>query len=350
VAEGRTKSSVILRSGVDVDLRVVDKDCFGAALHYFSGDKHHNIRIRDLAKKKGLKVSEYGVFKGDKKVGGKDEEDIFKAVGLPYITPEIRRDDGEIEYGLKHKKFPEFVELNDIKGDLHAHSTYSDGDNSPKEMAEEFMRNGYDYCAITDHSAAVGIVGGMDASKIKQQWKEVDKLNKAFGEKFKIFKGCEVDILKDGSLDFSDDILNELDIVIVSAHLHGRIDPDDQTKRLIRAAEHPSSMIMGHPTGRLLNKRAAMKFDLEKVIDACVANNVALEINSSPERLDLSEKHIKMAKDKGAKFAINTDAHGFSDMKNMEFGVGMGRRGWLEPKNVLNTYSLRDLTAYFKSI
>ncbi len=347
VAEGETKSTVVLESGIDVDLRVLEDSEFGAALHYFTGNKSHNIKIRDLAKKKGLKISEYGVFKGDKKIAGKTEDEIFESIGLPFIIPELRKNDGEIEYAQKHKKFPRFIELKDIKGDIHSHSTYSDGECSIEEMADAFIARGYEYFAVTDHSSVVGVTRGMGTKDIKKQWKEIDKLNEKLKGKIKIFKGCEVDILKDGSLDFPDEILKELKVVIISAHLYARLPSDQQTKRLISAIENPYSRILGHPTGRLLNRRGEMEFDMEKVIDACVANDVCLEINSHPMRLDLTDKYVRTAKYKGAKFVINTDAHNTNNPGFMKFGVGIARRGWLEPKDIVNTLPLKKFDSAF---
>lgn len=347
VAEGNTKCSVILQSGINVDLRVLDDSEFGAALHYFTGDKSHNVKIRDIAKKKGLKISEYGIFRGNKKVGGKIEEEVFKAVGMPYIIPELRKNDGEIEYALKHKKFPRFVELSDIKGDLHAHSNYSDGKATIEEMAMTFIARGYEYFAITDHSSVMGVTNGMGSKEIRKQWKEVDALNKKLKGKIKIFKGCEVDILKDGSLDFADEILKELEVVIISAHMFNRLPADQQTERIIRAVENPHSRILAHPTGRLINKRQEMEFDMEKIIDACIANDVFLEINSNPMRLDLADKYVRIAKDKGAKFVINTDAHSVDNPEYMKFGVGMARRGWVEKDDVINTLNLKKFDSIF---
>lgn len=346
IAEGDTKSSVLLQSGINVDLRVIADESFGAAMHYFSGNKQHNIMIRDIAKKKGLKVNEYGVFKGKKLIAGKTEEEIFKSVGLPFIIPEIRRGENEIEFGRK-KKFPKFVELKDIKGDVHTHSKYSDGKNTIEQMAEAFIDMGYEYFAVSDHSSAVGITGGMKKKDIQKQWKEIDRLNKKLKGKIEILKGVEVDILKDGRLDFKDEVLKELDIVIISAHLYGRLPDKDQTKRIIAAVENPNAKILGHPSGRLLNKRAPMEFDMEKVINACIANKVALEINSSPSRLDLADKYVKIAKDKGAKFVINTDSHSIDHPIYIDFGVGVARRGWLEKKDVLNTKSWKAFDSYF---
>lgn len=348
LSEGDTKSSIILKSGVQVDLRVIDENSFGAALHYFTGSKEHNIRIRDLAKKKGLKVNEYGVFKDDEMIGGKSENEVFELVGLPYLVPEIRKDDGEIEYGLSHKEMPEFVKIDDIRADLHSHSNYSDGKNTISEMAEAFIRKGYEYFAVTDHSAIVGVTGGMVESDVINQSEEIDKLNLELAGRIRILKGAEVDILKDGTLDFSDEVLKKLDVVIISAHLFGRLPAEEQTKRLIRAIENPYSMILAHPTGRLINKRAEMEFDMKKVINACIENKVALEINSSPSRLDLPDKYVRGARDMGAKFVVNTDSHSIYHPYYMRFGVGIARRGWLEAGDVLNTYSIEDFFGYFR--
>lgn len=343
IAKGDTKSTIMLISGMHVDLRVINDDSFGAAMHYFTGNKQHNIKLRDIAKKKGLKVNEYGVFKGKKLIACKSEKDVFKAVGFPYIIPEIRRNEGEIEYARKHKKMPRFVELSDIRGDLHCHSTYSDGENSVEEMTLAMIAKGYEYFAMTDHSSIVGVTKGMGKKDIMKQWKEIDKLNKKYGKKIKIFKGSEVDILKDGGLDFDDEVLKGLDIVIIAAHLYQRLGEKEQTKRLIEAIENPYSTMMAHPSGRLINKRPMMEYDVEKVIEACASNGVALEINSSPLRLDLIDKYVRIAKDKGVKIAINTDAHSPSQLEYMEFGVGIARRGWLQKNDILNTQPLSKL-------
>ncbi|MBI4232756.1 DNA polymerase/3'-5' exonuclease PolX, partial [Candidatus Peregrinibacteria bacterium] len=343
IAQGDTKSSVILTSGINVDLRVVAEESFGAAMHYFTGSKEHNVHMRSLAIKKALKLNEYGLYKGEKMVAGKSEEDIFKTLDLPYVIPELRKNDGEIEYGLQHKKYPNFVELKDIKGDLHSHSTYSDGKNSIEEMAEAFIKKGYEYFAMTDHSSIMGVTGGMGSADIKRQWKEIDKLNEKLKGKIRILKGSEVDILKDGSLDFEDTILKELDIVVISAHMFNRLGRDEQTKRLIRALENPYVKILGHPTGRLINKRPEMDFDMGKVIDACVQNGVAIEINANPNRLDLVDKYVRIAKDKGALFSIDTDSHSVYNPDFMQFGVGIARRGWLTKSEVINTRTLSGL-------
>lgn len=347
ISQGDTKSSVLLKSGINVDLRVVEDKSFSAALQYFTGSKEHNVRLRDLAKREGLKISEYGVFKGEKMIGGKTEDEVYQLAGLPYIIPEIRKNEGEFEYAMKHRKMPNFIELKDIRGDMHTHSVYSDGKRTIEEMADVFMKMGYEYFAVTDHSKTVGVTGGMDKKKIQKQWKEVDLLNKKLKGRIRILKGCEVDILKDGRLDFEDEVLKELDVVVISAHLYGQLPADEQTKRLIAAIENPYAMILGHPTGRLINKRAPMEFDMAKVIDACIINKVAMEINSSPMRLDLTDKYVKMAKDKGAKFVIDTDSHDLSHPSFIEFGVGIARRGWLTKKDVLNATALEEFDSYF---
>lgn len=349
ISKGATKSQVLLRSGIQVDLRVVGNNGFGAALHYFTGSKNHNILIRDMAKKKGLKVSEYGVFKRDTDeiIACKTEEDLFKSLGLAYVPPELRNGEDEIEYALKHKKFPELVELEDIKGDLHLHSTYSDGRNSIEEMAKAYKSYGFEYIAMTDHSKTVGVAGGMDKNKIQKQWKEIDAVNKKM-RGFKILKGSEVDILKDGSLDFEDEVLKQLDIVVISAHLFAKLEFEEQTKRMIRAIENPYSKILGHPTGRMINRRGPMDFDMIKVIDACKVNNVAIEINSNPLRLDLMDKYVRVAKDKGVKICINTDSHDTKQPMLLKYGVFVGRRGWLTKNDVLNTCSLEQVLNFWK--
>ena len=328
IAEGDTKSSVILDSGLQADLRLVKPESFGAALHYFTGSKDHNVKMRDIAKKRGMKVNEYGLFDGEKMIAGKTEKEMFEALDLPFIEPELRKNDGEFEYAAKHKKMPKLIELDDIKGDLHNHSTYSDGKNSIEEMAEAFMKRGYKYFGMTDHSPSLGVTGGLNKEKIKKQWKEIDDLNKKFKGKITILKGCEVDILK------------ELDVVIISAHLHQKLDHDEQTKRLIKAIENPYSNVLGHPTGRLINRRPEMQYDMEKVMKACVEHDVALEINAQPLRLDLSDKYIRAAKELGAKFVINTDSHNTITPEYIEYGVKMARRGWLTKDDVLNTQDL----------
>ena len=357
IAEGSTKSSVILGSGLQVDLRVVDDDVFGAALHYFTGSKAHNIRLRDMAKKKGLKVSEYGVFKMEKGksrakgegklIASKTEEDVFKAVGLPYIVPELRKGEDEIEFARKSKRMPYLVELDDLKGDLHVHSNWSDGKGSIEDVAKAYQKAGLKYIAICDHSSVMGVTGGLNSAKIRKQWKEIDRLNKKI-KGFKILKGSEVDILKDGSLDFNDDVLKKLDIVVIAAHLFGQLPEKQQMKRLIAAIENPYSKILAHPSGRMINRRPPMKMDMIKIIDACKANNVAMEINANPLRLDLTDKYVRVAKDKGVKIAINSDGHSPSQFELLKYGVFVARRGWLGKNDVLNAQDLDQLLKFWE--
>lgn len=346
VAQGETKSAVILDGGMQVDLRVVEDEVFGAALHYFTGSKAHNIKVREMAKKKGLKVSEYGVF-NPKLIACKTEEDVFGAVGLPYIEPELRKGEDEIEFALKNKKMPYLVELKDLKGDLHLHSKWSDGTNSIEKIAEVYKAAGFEYIAMSDHSSAVAVTGGMGKREIAEQWKEIDHVNKNLNG-FRILKSCEVDILKDGSLDFSDDVLKQLDIVIASAHIHTRLGEEEQTKRIIAAIENPYVKILGHPTGRMINQRGPMKLNMEKIFDACKANKVAVEINSNPLRLDLSDKYARMAKEKGVKIVINSDGHDASQYQLLRYGIFVARRAWLTKDDVLNTRNLKQLLGFWE--
>ena len=357
LAKGKTKSMVLLESGIQVDLRVVDDDVFGAAMHYFTGSKTHNIRVRDMAKKKKMKVSEYGVFKrlaggkSGKRIACKTEKDVFKAVGLPYIVPEIREGGEEFKVALAQqkagKKMPRFIELEDLKGDLHAHSTWSDGKSSIEEMAREYKKAGLKYVAMCDHSSVMGITGGLESKDISKQWKEIDRINKKMSG-FKILKGSEVDILKDGSLDFEDEVLKKLDIVVIAAHMYTRLSKSQQMKRLIAAIENPYSKILAHPSARMINRRGPMEIDMVKIIDACKENNVVIEINSNPLRLDLNDKYVKIAKDKGVKIAINSDGHHSSRHELLKYGVFVARRGWLTKTDVFNTYDPDKLLKIWK--
>jgi len=345
LAHGKTKSAVLLESGLQVDLRVVDADSFGAALHYFTGSKDHNIRVRERAKKKGLKVNEYGVFRVDtgELVTSRNEKDVFKAVGMPFIIPELRRGTDEMDL----KKSPKLIELEDLQGDLHLHSTWSDGKSKIEDIAKTYKAAGFKYFAITDHSSFASIANGLSIQELKNQWEEIDKVNKLIKD-IRILKGSEVDIMKDGSLDFSDEVLKELDIVVISAHMYSRLPKDAQTKRMIAAIENPYSKILGHPSGRLINKRGPMDLDMPKIIDACKANQVAIEINSNPLRLDLSDVYVRMAKDKGVKIVINSDGHHADKHDLLKYGVFVGRRGWLKKDDVLNTRDVDNLLDFWE--
>ncbi|MBA4337105.1 DNA polymerase/3'-5' exonuclease PolX [bacterium] len=348
LAHGPTKSSIVLNTGIQIDLRVVEDENFGAALHYFTGSKAHNIAIRDMAKKKGLKVNEYGVFKGEKNIAGKTEEDVFKSVGLPFIIPELRENDGEIE-AAKKGKLPKSIELKDIQGDLHMHTNASDGSQPLEVVIEEAFKSGYKYIAITDHSKSSHIANGLDIHRLLTQYKEIDKLNKHYKDKdFKILKGSEVDILPDGSLDYPDEILAQMDIFPASVHSRFSMSQKEMTERIIKAIQNPYVKIIGHPTGRLINKREPYEVDMEAIIDAAVACNTALELNAQPARLDLTDKYLRMAKKKGAKISIGTDSHHSSQRAYMQYGIYIARRGWLEKNDVINTYSLTKLLNHFK--
>ncbi|MCW3132410.1 MAG: DNA polymerase/3'-5' exonuclease PolX [Candidatus Methanospirare jalkutatii] len=350
LAKGETKSSVIFR-GINADLRVVPPESFGAATHYFTGSKQHNIRIRELGVKKGLKINEYGIFRGEERIGGEQEEDVFAAVNLPFIPPELREDWGEIE-AAQTRKLPKLIEMKDLKGDLHVHTNYSDGKNSIEEMAKAAISLGYEYIAVADHSKAVGIAGGMDEEKLRKRQKEIERLNERFesaGINFRVLSAVEVDIKSDFKLDFSDEILRDLDVVIAAIHSKFSQDSETMTKRIISAIENPYVDIIAHPTGRILGKREAYSLDIERVMDAAHDNGVVLELNSYPDRLDLRDIHCKMAKERGVKIAISTDAHDAVQMREViRYGIATARRGWLSPEDVVNTRSLREMLSMLK--
>ncbi len=347
VAKGSTKSSIMTKDGFQVDLRVVKPKSFGAAQHYFTGSKAHNIRIRSLGIDRGLKVNEYGVFKGEKSVAGKTEESVFKAVGLPYIPPELREDQGEIEAGLK-KKLPVLIEEKYIKGDLHVHSNWTDGNNSIEEMAKAAQKKGYQYIAICDHSPTVGITNGLTPERLKKQMGEIDKLNKKRkGKNIRILKGIEVDIKSNGRLDLDDDLLKELDVVVGAVHTKFGQSREEMTRRIVKAIENPHVDIIAHPTGRLIGRREPYSVDLDKVMDACKSCGKALELNSYPERLDLSDLNCRKAKEKGVKIVISTDAHRDRHLDWISFGLATARRGWIEPEDVINTMPFSKLGKWF---
>jgi len=341
LVQGKTKTSVLLKSGVQSDLRILPQKSFGAAYHYFTGSKEHNIVIRERAKKKKLKINEYGVFRGKKMVAGKTEEEIFKSVGLPFIPPEMRENSGEIEAAEKGK-LPRLVEQKDIKGDLHVHTNWSDGDSSLKEMVVGAKNAGLSYIAITDHASPIGIVHGLDEKRLRKQIKEIDRLNQKL-KGFRVLKGAEVDILPSGKLHLSDHVLAQLDIVIASIHTRFRLPKKEQTDRILQALQNPHLNILGHPTGRLINKREPIAIDMEAVISEAKKKGVSLELNASPERLDLNDIHCKLAKEKGVKISISTDTHHHGQYALLKFGIATARRGWLTKKDVLNTLPVEKL-------
>jgi DNA polymerase (family 10) len=346
VSKGSTRSTVILRSGFQVDLRVVPEVSYGAALYYFTGSKDHNIAVRKIAVGKGLKINEYGVFKGDDRLAGATEEEVFKQVDLPYIVPELRENRGEIE-AARDGKLPELVTLDDIKGDLQSHTDATDGHYTLKEMAEAAKRKGYQYLAITDHSKRVTMAKGLDEKRLAQQIAQIDKLNGKMTD-FRILKSVEVDILKDGTLDLSNDILKEMDLVICATHYYGNLPSEQQTRRILKAMDNPYFNILAHPTGRIIGRRDPYEMDMEKILRAAKERGCFLEINAQPDRLDLSDIHAKMAKDIGVKLAISTDAHTIADLDNMKYGINQARRGWLEKDDVLNTRNWSELGEILK--
>jgi DNA polymerase (family 10) len=346
LAEGETKASVVLRGGLQVDLRAVAPASFGAALHYFTGSKAHNIAVRLMGVKRKLKVNEYGVFRGRRMIAGRTEEEIYRLFGMPYIEPELREDRGELQAALKGR-LPRLIRLEDIRGDLHAHTKLTDGRYTAGEMAEAAKKLGYEYLAVTDHSKRVTMARGLDAKRLAQSIKDIDKLNAKL-RGFTLLKSIELDILVDGSLDLPDSILAELDLVVCSVHYNFKLSKEKQTERVIRAFDNPHVNIFGHPSGRLINERPAYEIDLEKVMKAAVARGVHLELNAHPDRLDLDDVHCQMAKEMGLKVVLSTDAHSQDDLSLMRYGIGQARRGWLEPGDVVNTRRLPELRKLLK--
>jgi DNA polymerase (family 10) len=348
VSKGKTRSTVVLRSGLHVDLRVVPQVSYGAALHYFTGSKAHNIAVRKLGVKKKLKINEYGVFKGKKgkRVAGRSEKEVYDQVELPYIEPELREDRGEMDAAQKDR-LPQLVTLDEIRGDLHAHTKETDGHHTLEEMAEAAKDHGYNYLAITDHSKRATMTHGLDKKRLGKQIKKIDRLNDKL-EDLIILKGSEVDILKDGSLDLPDDILKELDFTVCSVHYDRNLSRKQQTERIIKAMDNPHFNILGHPTGRLIREREPYEIDLEQIMKAAQERGCFLELNAHPDRLDLTDRDCKMAKEIGVKVAVSTDAHSITDLDYMRFGIFQARRGWLEPDDVINTRTLKQLKKLLK--
>jgi len=346
ISHGETRSTVRLRSGLQVDLRVVPAVCYGAALQYFTGSKAHNIELRTLAVKKKLKINEYGVFRGNKRIAGKTETEVYKAVGLPLIPPELRQGRGEIAAARKGK-LPRLIEIGDLHGDLHVHSKASDGHNSIEQMALAAREMGYEYIAMCDHSRHVTIAHGLDKKRLAAQIREIDKLNDKL-DGIVVLKSTEVDILDNGKLDLPNDILGQLDLRVCAIHYRFNLTRQQQTERILRAMDNPYFNILAHPTGRLINERDPYDVDLERLMEAAVERGVYMEVNAYPDRLDLTDDACRAAKELGLKLAISTDAHSTSDLDLMRFGVDQARRGWVEKKDVLNTRSLAELRKLLK--
>lgn len=342
ISEGDTKISVYTHDGLQIDIRVVLPNQFGSALQYFTGSKLHNVHLRTYAKNKGFKLSEYGFFKGTKVVASKTEEECYASIGMQYIPPEIRTDAGEIEAAIAHK-IPKLIEVNDIRGDLHAHTTWSDGKNSIEEMAAEGHRRGYEYIALTDHSPRLAIARGLSLERLNAKKKELDRIQQKF--KIKILFGTEVDILADGTIDYPDDVLKKFDIVVASIHSNFK---QDNTDRMIKAMQNPYVHIIGHPSGRMINKRPGYHIDYEKIFKAASETNTALEINAQYLRLDLQDIYIREAKRWKCHFSIDSDAHSTQGLWLMDLGVRWARRGWAEKNDVINTRSLKELKNILK--
>ena len=346
ISQGDTRSTVILRNEMQVDLRCVHEVSYGAALHYFTGSKSHNIAIRIMARDMGMKVNEYGVFKGKKKIAGATEAEVYESVGLRYIEPELRESRGE-HTAAKEDRLPDLIEIGDLKGDLHMHTTYSDGHNTIVEMAEAAKKKGYSYIAVTDHSEHMAIVHGLDEKRLRAQIEEIDRINETL-KGITILKSIEVDILEDGSLALPDSILRELDLVVAAVHDRFNLSQKAQTERIRKALGNPYVKILAHPTGRLIGEREPYRVSMKQLFEGIKENGCFLEINAQPKRLDLKDIYIQRAKEAGVRFVISTDAHNAASLEYMKYGIYQARRGWLEKEDVLNTLSLKALQKALK--
>jgi DNA polymerase (family 10) len=346
--KGPTKSSVRLRDGLQVDIRAVEAKSFGAALQYFTGSKEHNVALRRLGAELGFKLNEYGLFERDsgKMVAGATEEEVYEKLGLRYIPPEIRENNGEIE-ASREGRLPELVEQERVRGDFHVHTNWSDGGDTIKEVVAAAVSRGYEFVAITDHSQSLRIANGLSPERLAKQIEEVRKAGETAGGRISVLAGSEVDIKADGSLDFPKALLSDLDIVIASVHSRFKMEKAEMTRRIVAAVESGSVDILGHPTGRLIGQRVPYEFDIDQVLDAARSAGVAMEVNSFPDRLDLNDANCRLAKQHGVKVAIGTDSHSVDHMDHMRLGVITARRGWLENEDVLNTLSGKDLAKHF---
>ena len=341
LARGETKCAVVLRSGMQVDVRAVEPETWGAALHYFTGSKAHNIAVRLLGVKRGLKISEYGVFRGERRIGGHTEQEVFGAVGLPWMPPELREDRGELD-AARAGTLPRLVELRDLRGDLHMHTKATDGVNTLREMVDAARGRGYAYVAITDHSHAVRVARGMGSGELRAQARDVRALRQDVKD-IVVLHGAEVDILEDGRLDLDDQTLGELDLVVIAVHSAFGQTETAMTERVLRAMRHPRAAILAHPTGRLLGTREPYAIDLQKIVRAARDLGVLLEIDAQPERLDLNDVGIRMARDAGVKLVVDSDAHRVAELDYVRYGIDQARRGWCEAKDVANTLPLARL-------
>jgi len=341
VSKGDTRSTVILQSGFHVDLRVVAEVSYGAALFYFTGSKAHNIAVRKRAIDRGWKLNEYGLFEDDERIAGKTEQDVYDKLDLPFIAPQLRENRGEIE-AAENGELPELVRLDDIRGDLHCHTKWSDGKFTVREMAEAAKEKGYAFLGITDHSKNQTVAGGLSEDDLAKQIDEIDELNEEL-DGIRLLKASEVDIMEDGKLDFSDNILARLDYVICAIHGGFGLSREKQTERVLRAMDNKHFNILAHATGRLINERAAYDIDLDRIMTEAEDRGCFLELNAHPNRLDINDARCKMARDMGLMVPIGTDAHSINGLETMRFGVAQAGRGWLEAKDVLNTRGADEL-------
>ena len=350
VVKGPTKTTVWLKIGLSCDFRVIEPESFGAAMQYFTGSKNHNIKVREIAIKKGYKLNEYGLFDKNNKnlVANKEEQEIYRLLGLDYVEPEMREDRGEIELAMEHK-LPKLITLQDIQGDLHTHTNHTDGANTLEEMVQAAIKLGRKYIGNSDHSKSEHVAKGLDDAAYGKLFEEVDKLNEKYEGKIKILKSGEVDILKDGSLDLKPSTLEKMDYVIGAVHTNTNMSKEELTKRIVKALNSGYVDILAHPTGRLINEREPMVFDLDTVFQAAADNKVVMEINAFPNRLDLNDENILKARSYKLLFSIGTDSHRTSHLEFMRYGVGTARRGWLTKDEVINTYPLDKLLKLFKS-
>ncbi|MBI2184296.1 MAG: DNA polymerase/3'-5' exonuclease PolX [Thaumarchaeota archaeon] len=344
--KGEVKASIRHKSGIDADLRVIQKGSMGAALMYFTGSKEHNVALRTIALSKGMHLNEYGLFKKEKKTAGEQEEEVYKTLGLPYIPPELRENRGEIEAASKNS-LPHLVELTDLKGDLQVQTSWTDGANSITEMVQAAKTFGLEYIAITDHTKSLAMTGGLNEEKLRTQMKEIDKLNQQ-SDGFRILKSAEVNILKDGSLDIDDQTLGDLDAVGAAVHTNFNLPREEMTRRIIRAIENPNVDILFHPTGRLIGQRPPYQVDIESVIEAAKRTDTILEIDAYPERLDLKDEHARMAVDRGVNLCIDSDAHSKEQFPYLQYGVTQARRGWAAKESIVNTRSVDEFLRYVK--
>jgi DNA polymerase (family 10) len=346
VVKGKTKTTVYLEGDLQADLRVVESGSFGAALQYFTGSKDHNIHLRSIAQRMGYKINEYGLFEGDTKIAGEREEDIYEKLRMTYIEPELREDTGEIEAALDGG-LPNLVRLDDIKGDLHVHTNWSDGGKSIEEIAEAAKAIGHEYIAITDHSKSLKIANGLSEEELELQIKEARKVDEKM-KGFKILTGIEADIRDNGELDLDDSILKQVDVVVGAIHSKFSMPEGQMTERIVEAMRNENMDILAHPTGRLIGRRDAYEADIEEIFEEATDTKTALEVNCFPDRLDLNGPYVRRAKEIGAKISLGTDTHSPHNLQYMKFGVGMARRGWLEKEDVINTWSAKELGAYLR--